>query len=91
MMLFNEHHDVRTTLTLDEDVANRVQAEARRSGRPFKVVVNDLLRAGLSQSRRGQRAEPFQVEAANFGGLRPGLSLDNIAALLEEVEGPQRR
>jgi hypothetical protein len=91
MMLFNEHHDVRTTLTLDEDVAIRVQAEARRSGRPFKVVVNDLLRAGLSQSRRGQRAEPFQVEAVNFGGLRPGLSLDNIAALLEEVEGPQRR
>lgn len=91
MMLLIEHHDVRTTLTLDEDVATRIQSEARRSGRPFKAVVNDLLRAGLSQSRRAPRSEPFRVEPPDFGGLRPGLSLDNIAALLEEVEGPQRR
>lgn len=91
MMSFNKHHDVRTTLTLDEDVASRVKAEARRSGRPFKVVINELLRAGLSRSRTASRAEPFRVDPPDFGSLRPGLSLDNIAALLEEVEGPQRR
>jgi hypothetical protein len=32
---------MRTTLTLDDDIAAGLQAEARKSGHPFKVVVND--------------------------------------------------
>jgi hypothetical protein len=91
MMPLRWHHDVRTTLTLDEDVAARIQAEARRSGRPFKVVVNELLRSGLAQARKAPGTEPFRVETGTFGSLRPGLSLDNIGELLDIVEGEHRR
>ena len=38
---------VRTTLTLDDDVAARLE-QLRDRGRPFRQVVNDVLRAGLS-------------------------------------------
>jgi hypothetical protein len=82
---------LRTTLTLDEDVAARIQAEVRRSGRPFEIVVNELLRAGLAQARKASGREPFRVETGTFGGLRDGLSLDNNGELLDIVEGEQRR
>jgi hypothetical protein len=83
---------VRTTLTLDEDVANRLKAETRRSGKPFKEVVNDFLRLGLSSRGRDSRKRPpFEINARDLGALRPGLSLDNIGDLIEAAEGPKHR
>jgi len=83
---------VRTTLTLDEDVASRLKAESRRSGRPFKQVVNECLRLALSSRRRDRNTEPpFQIRPRDLGALRPGLSLDNISDLLEAAEGPMHR
>ncbi len=81
---------MRTTLTLDDDVARRLQAEARRSGRPFKAVVNEYLRAGLAQRRALKTVPPFRVEPRNLGGPLPGLSYDNVGALLDEIEGAGR-
>jgi len=82
---------VRTTLTLDDDVAARLRAEARRTGRPLKQVVNECLRRGLLRPRRAAGRAPFRVVARDLGALKPGLSLDNIAELLEVVEGPLGR
>lgn len=82
---------MRTTLTLDEDIAVRLQSEARRTGQPFKTLVNEVLRSGLAQRRPAPRVERFQVEAHNFGGLKPGVSLDSIGALLEHLDGPDHR
>ncbi len=83
---------MRTTLSLDEDVATRLKSEVRRSGKPFKEVVNECLRLALSQKRQDRNVEPpFRVHARDMGALRPGLSLDNIGDLLEAVEGPTHR
>jgi plasmid stability protein len=82
---------MRTTLTLEEDVAAKLKAEARRSGRSFRDVVNDTLRRGLASRRASARRQPFKAAVRDLGGLKPGLSLDNIAELLEQVEGPLHR
>lgn len=83
---------MRTTLTLDDDVARRLKAEMRRSGRPFRTVVNEYLRMALSSRPRDPVVEPpFAVQARDLGALRPGLTLDNIGALLEAAEGPLHR
>jgi hypothetical protein len=82
---------MRTTLTLDEDVAARLQAEVRQSGRPFKVVVNDHLRAALSQRKTIQAAPTFRVAPRALGGPQPGLSYDDVGAMLDQVEGTHRR
>ena len=82
---------MRTTLTLDEDVAAKLKAEARRSGHTFREVVNDTLRCGLVRRPPSPAREPFRVVARDLGGLRPGLSLDSVADLLEQVEGPLHR
>ena len=77
---------MRTTLTLDQDIWAKLRSEARRSGRPFKELVNELLRRALTE-RRPAPLEPFQVRARALG-TRPGLDYDNIGELLEQLEGP---
>jgi hypothetical protein len=78
---------MRTTLTLDEDVAAKLKAEARRSDRPFRDVVNETLRRGLASQRATIRRQPFTVKTRDLGDLKPGLMLDNVAELIEQVEG----
>lgn len=82
---------MRTTLTLDNDIAARLQAEARRTGKPFKEVVNEHLRLGLAQRRALRAAPDVELEVVDLGGPQPGLSYDNVADLLDAVEGPHRR
>lgn len=77
----------RTTLTLDDDVADRLAAEARRSGRPFRVVVNEAIRRGLTAPPAN---EPYRVRSSHMG-LRPGIDLDDIEGLLDRLDGPLRR
>ena len=80
---------MRTTLTLDDDVAAKLKAEARRTGKPFKTVLNECLRVALSAGRGRARPEPFRIHPRDLGALRPGLSLDNVADLLDLVDGPE--
>lgn len=82
---------MRTTITLDEDVWAKLQALARRSGRPFRQLVNDTLRRGLARPPADPARVPFRVSARDLGRRRPGLSLDNVGALLEQLEGPLHR
>lgn len=82
---------MRTTLTLDDDVAARLQAESRKTGRPFRVVLNEYLRAGLAQRRAVKAAAPFRVEPVSLGVPLAGRSYDRIGALLDEIEGPEHR
>jgi hypothetical protein len=78
------------TLTLDDDVRARLQAESRRSGKPFSAVVNECLRAGLAGIQTTQSAPPFVVAPVHLGTPLPGLPYDRISCLLEEAEGAHR-
>jgi hypothetical protein len=89
MMLQWYHHDVRTTITLDEDTAERIQEEMRQSGRSFKDTVNEAIRIGLSIQKSAIPAG-FKIAAKPLG-VRPGISYDNIGELLEQLEGPLHR
>lgn len=78
---------MRTTLTLDDDVAEAIDKELRRRPKStYKEVVNDLLRAGLHTRRETRRAPKFVVRPRSLGARR-GLNYDDIGGLLEELEG----
>jgi hypothetical protein len=81
---------VRTTLTIDDDIAVLVEQEVRRSGDSFKGTINRLLRRGLTTEDRNAERKRFVVTPL-FMGVRPGQNYDNIEALLEELEGPGHR
>jgi len=78
---------MRTTLSLDDDVAAKLKDLCRRTGESFKSAVNRVLRDGLNARRVQKPEKPFRVEARALG-LRPGVSLDNVAELLEQLDGP---
>jgi hypothetical protein len=80
---------VRTTLTIDDDVAAKLKSEMRRSGKSFRETVNRALRRGLNQEQN-RRVEPFVIRARPLG-LRPGLDYDKVSDLLDQIEGPLHR
>jgi hypothetical protein len=73
---------MRTTVTLDDDVAAAVQRLARERGLPFKQALNALLRVGLSS---GTSSRPYAVPSRALG-LRPGVDLDKALRLVGELE-----
>jgi hypothetical protein len=81
---------MRTTLTLDDDVAVKLREELKRSGGSFKELVNDVLRTGLSTRHRLQEPRKFKVRARDLG-FRPGLRYDDIGDLLEQIEATHHR
>ena len=78
---------MRTTLTLDDDVTALLNKEVRKSGEPFKQVVNRLLRLGLTASKQPAR-KPFKVTPINLGLPR---DFDKVEDLIEYLEGPEHR
>ena len=81
---------MRTTLTLDEDVAQKARELMRRRRLPFKQVINEALRVGLSRTFRDEDARPYETQPRAMG-LRPGVNLDNIAEVLADLEGDDHR
>lgn len=81
---------MRTTLSIDDDVAALLKKEIRRSGAPLKTTVNRILRLGLTAAKHEQPLEPFVVTPFDLS-LPPGLNHDNIEELLDALEGPARR
>lgn len=77
---------MRTTITLAEDVAAAVEQVRRRRGSGISEVVNDLLRRGLA---RDEPATPFRQRASDMGV--PRVDLDDVAGLLDALDGDDRR
>jgi hypothetical protein len=83
---------VRTTLTLDDDVAIELRRLQRQRNESFRETVNALLRAGLSTSgpRKTGKRPVFRTEPASLGTPRLK-SLDNISEVLGFAEGEEYR
>ena len=82
---------MRTTLTLDDDIAAKLSAVSRTTGKPFEEVVNALLRRALFGTKAAQKADAFIVQPQKMGVLKPGFTLDKISAALEQADGPLSR
>jgi hypothetical protein len=76
---------MRTTLSLDADVAAKLRDLAYRRKRPFKEVVNEVLRRGLAAQAPGSEASrPFRVEIFR-SAFRPGIDPLKLNQLNDEL------
>lgn len=78
---------MRTTLTLDDDVAVALERVREQRGASLKELVNEALRRGLQDmSSRPKRREPVRTRGVALGRLRIA-GIDNIAEALSIAEG----
>jgi hypothetical protein len=77
---------VRTTVTLDPDVAAKLKALARRRGISFKQALNQVVRAGLAPSTPSAR--PF-TQPTQAMSLRPRVNLDKALQLAAAIEADE--
>jgi len=76
---------MRTTLTLDPDVARLLEEEVHRARKPFKQVVNEALRRGLSPQPGATRKRKYRVEP-HIARFLPGVDPARLNALADELE-----
>jgi hypothetical protein len=82
---------MRTTLTLDDDVAATLERLRKTREQSLKELFNEALRRGMKQMGvRPQRREPFRTHAVDVGRCRIG-SIDNVAEALAIGEGESFR
>ena len=76
---------MRTTLTLDDDVADFLEAQSRLQDRPFEQIVNEVLRRGMAPASREPEPPRFRV-VPNHGGLVPGVDPLRLDQLDDQLE-----
>ena len=81
---------IRTTVTLDEDVVERVKQQSRSRGKSFRETLNELLRTALVTAETQPRRRKLRIEP-HHGGYYPDLNYDCTEALLEYAEGVNHR
>lgn len=82
---------MRTTLSLDDDVAALLRRAQARTKKPLKQLVNEALRTGLTQAAKpARRAAPYRTEPVDLGRCLVG-NIDSIAAVLAAAEGEAHR
>lgn len=74
---------MRTTVTLDPDVAAKLKADARNRGISFKEALNGNLRRGLASPEA--KSAPFKVRPRKMGA-KPGVNLDKALSLAGRLE-----
>lgn len=77
---------MRTTLTLDPDVAMRINKLVKERNMTMKQIVNQGLRGGgLSEVETPPKRKPFKVRPFP-GKLMPGLDPNKLGRLADELE-----
>jgi hypothetical protein len=78
---------MRTTLTIEPDVAQQIRRRMSQKKLPLKSVVNEALRAGLSSVEKEKKVR-FVVEPHSCK-LRAGIDMDKLNQLADEMEAEE--
>ncbi len=76
---------MRTTLTLDDDVAAQLERLRRQRDLKFKELVNDVLRRGL-RDMSGQPRKRKALRTRTFDMGEPLINIDNVAETLGHLD-----
>lgn len=77
---------VRTTIRLDDDLLTAAKKRAADTGRTLTRLIEDALRRELAPTQQGWKVERYRVEPVGGRGMRPGVDLDDTAALIDLME-----
>ncbi len=81
---------MRTTITIEDDIAIRLTELQKSKKISFKTAVNILLRKGLSVEEKPPKVKPFKIKARSLGKPLIDVNIDKISEVidkLDELEG----
>lgn len=76
---------IRTTVTLDKDVTQRLKQYSKSRGKSFRETLNELLRSALLNAEIQPKRRKLRIKP-HHGGYYPGLNYDCAGGLLEYLE-----
>ena len=79
---------MRTTVTLEPDVAAKLKRLAHRTGRTFKATLDEVLRRGLTAQERAAAPAPYVVKP-HPGGFLPGIDPGKLNQLLDQLDAEE--
>lgn len=77
---------MRTTLTIDDDLAGLLMQRARERGVSFKAAVNGAIRAGLGEEAAKARRTKAPKTIPHSFGFKAGIDTDKLGQLADELE-----
>lgn len=77
---------MRTTLTLEPELAKKLRELAHRQGTSFKQVLNDAIRRALSAQLPAAEVEPFTFVPHRGGAFRPGIDPTKLNQFVDQLE-----
>lgn len=78
---------MRTTLTIDEQIAERIRKEVKLGKRSMKQVINDALRRGMGlETPKPTKAYRVQPHSSAFA---PGVDAGRLNQLVDELESAE--
>jgi len=77
---------MRTTLTLDDDLAAALKEMAFTRQESLKQVVNEAIRAGLRANAAPPAAKSYRLQPVALGRVAPGIDLDRALRLADDLE-----
>ena len=81
---------MRTTLSLDDDVAARIEQLRQTLDKPLKELVNEALRRGLAGMLEPRRPAVYRTQSVDLGRCRLP-NVDDVASALATAEGEGHR
>ncbi|MEX2034558.1 MAG: CopG family transcriptional regulator [Xanthobacteraceae bacterium] len=81
---------MRTTLTIDDDVAIQLERLRRERDASLKDIVNDALRRGVRElEAKPKTRKPFRMKT--FDGGEQLIPIDNVAEAIALIEGEDHK
>lgn len=77
---------MRTTLSIEDKIGKALKDAAHRSGKSFKEVVNETLRAGLASKQALPKAKAYRLKPVSLGGVSPGIDLNKALQIADAIE-----
>ena len=81
---------MKTTLVIDDDVLSQTRALASETERPFRVILNEVLRAGLDVIAIPAKSKPYRTRPRKMR-LKAGLDINSIQGLMALADGEDAR
>ncbi len=78
---------MRTTVNIQDQALKLVKRKAQELDKPLGEIISEAVLLAYGERRHAGSLPRYELPVSGQGGLRPGVDLDNSAALADLMDG----